>query len=506
MKTYQLLFDFYPDHIEYGLALADVQTRGMRPEAALATLDKMVTALAQERDDPRIDLARAEAWESAGNHQKAVDAATAARQKAHARGFELLVARADAQAADSYRRLRQCDKVIAIAVQARPILLRVKSNQSLPMLDNALGYCLHEHGDYAGTLRVFDDQIRACEATGNRRCLASALNNSNATLVFEGHFDEALRRNERAAAIFREINDPSRLTLTLSNRAGILLDLGRVAEALPLAEEAVSIQRSLSGQMYLIEALHALTCVLDSVGDLARARRAYEEGRALAHARGLPQLEARAFDIGGLVLLHQGEVELARQATAEAARLYRSVGDPFEGLLMDIFQSAIEYEDGKLASGEARVRAAIAGLEKMPRDESNDSEIGWGLQVLADILVARGQVSEAKKAMERARPLLRAQRPLRSRGETTLREARIEAAQGHVEEARQMVARVYADAHATGLASLELQARLAQLELLAATPEGKTGASHRTLARGLRDDAAKLGFGLIERRASAMLR
>jgi hypothetical protein len=65
-----------------------------------------------------------------------------------------------------------------------------------------------------------------------------------------------------------------------------------------------------------------------------------------------------------------------------------------------------------------------------------------------------------------------------------------------------LVARVYADAHGAGLVTLQLQARLAQLELLA--PAERATASNRMLARELRDDAAKLGFGSIERRAAAL--
>src|SRR5262249_53703757 len=62
IQSYQRLFDFDPDNLEYGLALADVQTRGGRTEAALATLEQLerLGGDGARSEDPRVELTRAQ--------------------------------------------------------------------------------------------------------------------------------------------------------------------------------------------------------------------------------------------------------------------------------------------------------------------------------------------------------------------------------------------------------------------------------------------------------------
>jgi serine/threonine protein kinase/tetratricopeptide (TPR) repeat protein len=506
IETYQLLFDFDPDNIEYGLALADVQTRGARPQAALATLERISNAVSAERDDPRIELTRAEAYEGLENHQKAVDAATAARQKAQARGAELLKARADAQAAESYRYLGRCDKIAEIATSAKPILLRVNANQSLAMLDNALASCVRQRGDYAGLLQLSDEQVRTCEATGNRKCLAMALSNSSVTLSAQGHFDEAVRRDERAIAIFKEINAPTRQGLVLSNLAIIRDEQGRLAEGLRLVEEAIAIHRKANHRRFLGEALHTQAILFDSMGELERARRAIEECLDLTRAVGVKRLEADTLQLGARILIHKGELEAARRSLAEGERIYRQMGDPLEPLAEEITAATIDREQGKLASGEARVRAAIAGLEKLPHDDAITFVVSQGRQELADILAARRQPREAQAELEQALALsLPQQRAIVERNDLVLTAARVAAAQGRFDDAERLVARVSAEANEAKHPLLQLEARLAEVELVASLPARRAKASFRARASALRDDAAKLGFGLIASRASAAL-
>jgi hypothetical protein len=220
----------------------------------------------------------------------------------------------------------------------------------------------------------------------------------------------------------------------------------------------------------------------------------------------MKRLEADCLSILGQVLTDAGELEAAREAKAEGERLYREVRDPETPFSMEITIASIEREEGKLASGEARVRAAIAGLEKLPSDKNVAEDIRWARSVLADLLAAAGRVSEAQQEMERVLATADwvAGQSLRARDAKTLIQARVEAAQGHVEVARRLVAGVYTEAHGAGMVTIELEARLLQLVL--ATPDQRAKRSYRQLATELRDEAARRGFGLIEKKAAALLR
>lgn len=63
-EVFATLWRFFPNDLEYGLRLAEVETRAGGSEAALVTVAAMRRLPAPSRDDPRIDLAEAAAASS----------------------------------------------------------------------------------------------------------------------------------------------------------------------------------------------------------------------------------------------------------------------------------------------------------------------------------------------------------------------------------------------------------------------------------------------------------
>src|SRR4030095_4511226 len=55
IKTYQALYSFFPDNLEYGLQLAAAQTAAGKGQDALTTVDSLRRLPGPVRDDPRID-------------------------------------------------------------------------------------------------------------------------------------------------------------------------------------------------------------------------------------------------------------------------------------------------------------------------------------------------------------------------------------------------------------------------------------------------------------------
>jgi tetratricopeptide (TPR) repeat protein len=55
IKTYQALYSFFPDNLEYGLQVASAQTTAGNGQDALGTVDSLRRLPAPLRDDPRID-------------------------------------------------------------------------------------------------------------------------------------------------------------------------------------------------------------------------------------------------------------------------------------------------------------------------------------------------------------------------------------------------------------------------------------------------------------------
>ena len=81
LEIYKTLFDLHPDDLEYGLRFAESQRRLGKWQEALATLESLRKSPAPERDDPRIDLAEADAADLVSNRQMAQTAYTAGDQE-----------------------------------------------------------------------------------------------------------------------------------------------------------------------------------------------------------------------------------------------------------------------------------------------------------------------------------------------------------------------------------------------------------------------------------------
>src|SRR5215469_8667721 len=86
VEIYRALFEFFPDSLDYGLALADAQLNNGRTKDAIETLNTLRGLSAPLGDDARIDLAMARADESLGDFKGDFAHTRRAEEKARALG------------------------------------------------------------------------------------------------------------------------------------------------------------------------------------------------------------------------------------------------------------------------------------------------------------------------------------------------------------------------------------------------------------------------------------
>jgi tetratricopeptide (TPR) repeat protein len=504
IKTYQLLFDFYPDNLEYGLALAETQIRGGRMDAALETLNQLRKLGAHVQDDPRVDIVRAQAFVARGELQKAADSATQAAANARTRGAELLVASAEIQAARSYRRLGQCDKVKDLEVDGERIFSRASDRKGITQLKNELALCLRLHGDEAGALALFQEILKTCEQLGAHECTADANYNCAVTLGARSRYEDARAYYERAVAIYREINDRPSLGHSLVNIAVLHLGQGNVLEARRMVEEGIDILRGTNVRPFFCEARMTAAYILTEFGDLAGAHRMYDGNAALARELGDKRILANFEHSYAQLLFYAGKLDAARSAYAEARRRYLDLGDVFWPVFTEIGIALINIEEDKPKAAEASARAAVERLEKLAPDEMRVG-IPTARQVLARSLLLQGQTRAARAELDRALAI-HVDLDFSYRELLSITQARVLAAEGHGEAALELLERVRAEAARGHYAPIELEARRAALELRAAArPLRRPDASIRADARVLTDEAAKLGFGLIAKKMEPLI-
>src|SRR6266496_5326980 len=100
VEIYRTLFEFFPDNLEYGLHLADVQTSAGKAKEALGTIEALRKLPKPASEDPRIDLTEAWSARLLGDLRRALALAEHAGSLGSRSGSELLLAAARIRQAD----------------------------------------------------------------------------------------------------------------------------------------------------------------------------------------------------------------------------------------------------------------------------------------------------------------------------------------------------------------------------------------------------------------------
>src|SRR5262249_4747767 len=94
IDIYRALVRFFPEDADYRLRLASALAASGKAEEAILALDELRRTLQEARNDPRVDLAEADAAEILHDFDRACQAAKRAHAAAEKLGAKLTVARA----------------------------------------------------------------------------------------------------------------------------------------------------------------------------------------------------------------------------------------------------------------------------------------------------------------------------------------------------------------------------------------------------------------------------
>jgi tetratricopeptide (TPR) repeat protein len=494
IEAYKTLLDFFPDNVEYGIGLAEVQWLGQRASDALETINRLRALPAPQRDDPRIDLARVEALAAMTRNQQVAEAAEQTIQKATARGADSIVASAARLQSVAYERMGQCDKAVEAARRAKVTFERLEDRRGMAQANEALIHCQRERGDSADALRLANETLRISEELGDRRGTAAALNSVAGTLSSMGHSTEAIARWERAADIAREINDVGRLNIVLGNLAGARADRGDLEGARHAFEEAIGQRRQLDERSHLSHLLIVYADLLSDMGEPVAALKAVEESMAIAREINERDKIAHLMSMRASLRLMSGDFEGARNSIAESVRMHESAGQPLGVTACKQELADIEIEAGRLDVAESLLREILAGAGEAHRPSllSNLHE------QFARLFLAKGQPTDARAEIAASTAAAPPLVSFGTRQAMTLTRARIEGALGESAAARRRLGTVIAECRRAHFVDLELEARLALLQL------ANRGATAQAEARALSSEANRRGMLLLANKAATL--
>jgi tetratricopeptide (TPR) repeat protein/DNA-binding winged helix-turn-helix (wHTH) protein len=462
IEIYRALFAFFPDSLEYGLALAQAQVSGGKGKEAVVTVEALQKLPPPFRDDPRIDLAEARTAESLGDYKRDEASCVRAAEKARAAGASLLLAEARGDQAWALNNLGRPDEAVQAAAETRKIYEVAQDQRGVARAINWSGVALENKGDAVGAKKMYEQALATFRKVGNKLGVANELDDLGDVLLALGDLQGARARYEESIAADQEIE----------NTDGIALAKG------------------------------ALGAVLLAMGDHEAARKTDEESVELC--RRIGDREKAAIGLAGLgeTLRMEGNLEQAKKYLSEAIAIFDEIGDKqsSDRSQLALAEVAVGEHDGAAAEAIARQVALEFARVNAVRDESLANA------VLSRAFLAERRTNDAKAAIDRSLAFADKYRDRQVELFVGLTAARVNAASNTAAarvEAVTGLNQVLAEAVRFGFITYVLEARLAQGEIEMLSGNRAGGLAH---LESLRKDASDRGFGLIAQQATAAMK
>jgi len=386
----QHLFELFPDDLESGLRLADVQYEAARSHDALATIAKLRKFPKSLADDAKLDMEQAAiyAWQTS-DYRRGQQYAALAASKAFQAGSQYVAARAlmiegralrmlgDPQAKQALEKARTvCEKtgdrigVIRALTMLGTLQLQVNFAAAQDYYEQALqiaeevgsviqqvdvlsgiGVTQLVRGDPAKAEQTFTRTLALAQQSGNKSYVKMARLNVSSALFEQGRYREAETQLSEALAVSREIGEQEGIAISLIGLGQVAQLRGDFSVASNDFEQAVALERKIEDHWNINEALISWGDLLLSEGDVAAARRKYEQAD--------PNLPSTQYALARL--------ELASGDTNVCITLARRAAGRFEALRD---REHLALTNALLAEALARQGDTREAMEKLASAES----------------------------------------------------------------------------------------------------------------------------------------
>jgi len=462
IEIYRALVDFFPDNLDYGLALANAQLGANQWKEALDTISILRTLPAPSRDNPQIDLVESDAARALGDNQRAETALGRAAEKAQVMSASLLLAKARREQAWLYENSGRQQQVEGAIRDAKQRYLTANDRRGVAQAATLEGIALERQGDYLGAKKKYEESLAIYQETGNRLSVSSEYDNLGDVVLYLGDLAGARRNYSAALTIYREIGDQNGVALVTLGLGDVFLAQGKHSEAKRRYSEALEICRQLGNRSREAFALSSLARVQRIEGDMPEARR----------------------------------------NAAEAIAKFQEVGDKIEVAHVRLQMAEMELDEGKNAQAASAARGAEAIFEQAEAGRyAAEAKL-----ILARALLAQGQLGDARTVIEQVMTIAKASHNSQLELASSITHAVTQSASGKtadLSEASERLNKLIAEANTAAFTELALEASLALGEIELRMGKLPTG---RARLDALKKKSEDEGVLLVSLKASAALR
>lgn len=497
IQVYSTLVSFFPDNADYGLRLANAQSRSGKAKEALVTLDALKHLPPPQNEDPRIDLAEAIAKSRLGDAKGMLEAAQLAAGKAAARNSKFVEASAKLQEGDAQRALGSRDKAIAAWEESRQLWASANyPGEEAKTLIN-IGGLAQLNGNVPEAKKMYADALSIWQTTGNNLGQMVALANLALLLRDEGDLAKSKKMTEDSLAIAREVDAAPDIAETLGDLGNVQIDLGDAPGALVSFREAVKVAREFGNRFTLIAALAGAARAFYFNGDLPNGKKSAQEALDISREAGDQADSAFALANQGEILMAQGDLAGARKSFEEALKIRVDIEETSNAAGSRLQLAALSIEDGNPSAAESAARQV---RDEYRKEGHPDDELAADV-VLLQALLAQQKWKEAAQELQNIEPIAAKSQNVPTRLALEIVKARLQAATGKPDDALRQLSTTLRDATSSGFVPDQFEVRLARAQI--EFQSGSTAA--RAALSTLRKDSQEKGFELISRKAQAAL-
>jgi len=497
IAIYRTLIEFFPDNLEYGLRLTEVQSdAGKAPDAleTIANLRKLPMPLSS---DPRIDLMEAYAANQLGEYSRMQEASAKAARKAESRGARLLLARAKLMQSAAARNLRDPKGAEALDEEAQRIYTDAGDTYGATRARIRIGDLLFERGEYARSNQISEECLQVFRSLGSQRDMANALDDIGGGLYEMGELAKARAAYEKALAAQKEVGNQRGTAQELNNLGVILVQQGDLPAALKVDEETRAVYQSVGDKDGVASALNNIGQIHLMRGDLPGAKKLYQDSMALRTSLANESEIAESMHNIAEVLGDQGDVSGAQKKYDDALSIRVRREENGAVAQTRLGKAELLLDIGKAKDAEPLARAAIEQFKK--EHQLNDEMAAHG--VLAQILLGLGRISEANSEITQAQHQVGKAESRDSRFAIQTAAAQVLAANGDLRAAIHSLQSTINEAEASGFFMRRIEASLV---LAAVEMHSGEEAAGRIELNSVEHDARLKGYLLLASRAAAL--
>jgi eukaryotic-like serine/threonine-protein kinase len=493
VDLYKSLWTFFPDDLEFGLRLSDAQVAAGSGQDALATVQDMRRLPHPLQDDPRIDLAEAQAANSLSDYKQVQGAAVRAENKAKTRGARFLQAQALLQQCGTFRNLGDMARAKTTGEQAGNILASAGDFRGEAKSLTCVANVLADQGNVAEARKMHEKALALARQIGAEGDIAGALINIGNLLATQQDLDASNAQFNEALALANRIGDKSDALIAETDLAANLILQGDFTGARKSLEASADTANQIGDKVGVVDALTNMGTISYLQGDLAEARKNLDSAVASSRELGTKSGTASALIVIGEILTAQDDLPGAEKNYNEALSIRTQLGEKGNIAGTQVLLAALALEQNRFERAQTLAEGA-AGEFHSENDADQETS---ARDVVAQCFIAQARFTEAQAEEAKGQALPVRDQPTKLSFEIT--SARLLARTGKASEALRNLQGTLAAAKKMKLLGIEFSARLELAEIQSLS--GDPVAARSTLEQ-LSKDAGNAGFRLMVRKAS----